>query len=70
LKEQERRRKFLYRVFAEAPGHEEIPGRFPHPSSSKRNSLIDQEEVWEHTSSQNLHVHGDFRVFAQPTICH
>ena len=44
--------------------------RYPHPSPSKSNSLIDQEEVWEHTSSQNLHVHGDFRVFAQPTICH
>lgn len=45
-------------------------GRFPHPSPSKSNSLIDHEEVWEDTSSQNLRVHGDFRVFAQPTICH
>lgn len=45
-------------------------GRFQCPSPSKSNSLIDQEEVWEHSSSQNLCVHGDFRVFAQPTICH
>lgn len=54
LKEQERRRRLLCRVFTESPGHEEMTGRFPHPSPSKSNSLIDQEEVWEHTSSQNL----------------